>query len=71
MLYAGASGGGEDGDSCQGECSTLPGDTTLDYPLYYACRYYDRLSALPIIRSALSFVVPEELHDEQSHGCRA
>jgi hypothetical protein len=26
--------------------STLPCDTTLDYPLYYACRYYNRLSAL-------------------------
>jgi hypothetical protein len=32
-------------------CSTLPGDTTLDYPIYYACRYSNRLSALPSICS--------------------
>jgi hypothetical protein len=32
-------------------CSTLLGDTTHDYPLYYACPYYNRLSALlcPVI----------------------
>jgi hypothetical protein len=35
-------------------CSTLPGDATHAYSLYYACRYYNRLSALPTVRSALS-----------------
>jgi hypothetical protein len=35
-------------------CAALPGDTALDYQLYYACRNFNRLSALPTIRSALS-----------------
>jgi hypothetical protein len=29
-------------------CSTMPGVTTTDYPLCSTCRYYNRLSALPI-----------------------
>jgi hypothetical protein len=35
-------------------CSTLPGDATHAYSLYNACRYDNRLSALPAIRFALS-----------------
>jgi hypothetical protein len=31
-------------------CSTMSGVTTTDYPLYSTCRYYNRLSALPILR---------------------
>jgi hypothetical protein len=31
--------------------STLPGDATLDYPLFYAFRYYNRLSNLPTVHS--------------------
>jgi hypothetical protein len=36
------------------QCSTMPDVTTIDYPLCSSCLYYNRLSALPTIRSALS-----------------
>jgi hypothetical protein len=41
-------------------CSTLTCETSNDYPLSSACRYYNRPSALPNIHSALSGDTPTD-----------